>query len=115
MREPTNVEKIENRILNLRGRRVMLDFDLAELCGVETKQLTRQVRRNLRRFPDDFMHQLTQKELANLRCQIGTSRWGGRRHLPYAFTEQGIAMLSSVLNSERAILVMFKSCGRLLS
>ncbi len=105
MNELINIDKIGNRIFHLRGRYVILDSDLAELYGVETKQLTRQVRRNLERFPDDFMYLLTNKEVAILRCQIGTSRWGGRRHLPYAFTEQGIAMLSSVLNSERAVSV----------
>ena len=81
----------------------MLDRDLAELYGVETKYLTRQVRRNIERFPEDFMFQLIREEF--LRCQIVTSSWGGRRYLPYAFTEQGVAMLSSVLNSKRAIQV----------
>ncbi len=84
----------------------MLDSDLAELYGVETKQLKRQVRRNIKRFPDDFMFELTQEEYKDfLRCQFGTSSWGGRRYLPYAFTEQGVAMLSSILNSERAVIV----------
>ena len=83
----------------------MLDRDLAQLYGVETKQLTRQVRRNFDRFPEDFMFQLTRQEVINLRCQFGTSRWGGRRYHPYAFTEQGVAMLSTVLNSTRAIRV----------
>ncbi len=81
----------------------MLDSDLAVLYGVETKQLTRQVRRNINRFPDDFMFRLTKEDF--LRCQIGTSKSGGRRYPPYAFTEHGILMLSSVLNSERAIQV----------
>lgn len=98
-----SVEKIESRIFQIRGRKVMLDRDLAELYGVETKQVTRQVRRNIRRFPEDFMFRLTKEEF--LRCQIGTSKKGGRRYLPYAFTEQGVAMLSSVLNSERAVMV----------
>ena len=98
-----SVEKIENKIFQIRGKKVMLDKDLAELYGVETKQLTRQVCRNIKRFPEDFMFRLTKAEI--LRCQIGTSRWGGRRYLPYAFTEQGVAMLSSVLNSKRAIMV----------
>ena len=83
----------------------MLDEDLAELYEVETKQLKRQVRRNASRFPSDFMFVLTKKEFENLRSQIGASRWGGSRFLPMAFTEQGVAMLSSVLNSERAIKV----------
>ncbi len=97
------VTKMENRIFQIRGSRVMLDRDLAELYEVETKQLTRQVRRNIERFPDDFMFRLTKQEI--LRCQIGTSSYGGRRYAPYVFTEQGVAMLSSVLNSRRAILV----------
>ncbi len=81
----------------------MLDEDLARLYGVKTKQFNRQVKRNLERFPEDFMFQLTEAEV--LRCQIGTSKRGGRRYLPYAFTEQGVAMLSSVLNSPLAIQV----------
>lgn len=96
-------ERIETKILLIRGQKVMLDEDLSELYGVETKQLTRQVRRNMERFPEDFMFRLTKEEF--LRCQFGTSKRGGRRYLPYAFTEQGVAMLSSVLNSKRAILV----------
>ena len=99
------VEKIKNKIFQIRGKNVMLDRDLAELYGVETGQLTRQVRRNRDRFPDDFMFLLTRKELINLKCQFGTSSWGGTRKLPYAFTEHGILMLSSVLNSKRAIKV----------
>src|SRR5437868_4438883 len=87
------------------AKKVMLDFDLAVLYGVETKQLKRQVKRNIERFPDDFMFELTRKEFDNLRSQFGTSSWGGIRHLPYAFTEQGVAMLSSVLSSKRAISV----------
>jgi ORF6N domain len=99
-------ERIERSILLLRGQKVMLDVDLASLYGVETKALTRAVRRNGRRFPRDFMFQLTNAEFKNLRCQTGTSRqWGGRRYAPYVFTEQGVAMLSSVLQSERAVLV----------
>ena len=104
MRELINIGKIEIRIFQIRGRRVMLDADLAMLYMVETKQLKRQVNRNIKRFPADFMFKLTAKETENLRCQFGTSSCGGRRHLPYVFTEQGIAMLSSVLNSERAIM-----------
>ena len=97
--------RIEQAILLLRGYKVMLDFDLAELYGVETKALKRAVRRNLPRFPADFMFMLTVKEFGILRSQFGTSRWGGLRYRPYAFTEQGVAMLSSVLRSERAVRV----------
>ena len=97
------VERIESRIFQIRGRKVMLDNDLAMLYGVDTKYLTRQVRRNVQRFPEDFMFRLTREEF--LRCQNVTSKRGGRRYLPYAFTEEGVAMLSSVLNSTRAILV----------
>ncbi len=100
---PISVDKIESKIFQIRGRRIMIDEDLALLYGVETKQLTRQVRRNIRRFPPDFMFKLTMQEF--LRCQFGTSKRGGRRYVPYVFTEQGVAMLSSVLNSERAIQV----------
>ncbi len=105
MGEFITIEKIESKIFQIRGRRVMLDEDLAMLYGVQTKQLLRQVQRNIKRFPDDFMFILTKQEVINLRCQIGTSSWGGRRYLPHAFTEEGVAMLSSVLNSERAIVV----------
>ena len=98
-------KEIKSKIFQIRGKNVMLDMDLADLYGVETKQLTRQVRRNIDRFPSDFMFLLTWKEVTNLRCQFGTSSWGGRRHIPYAFTEQGVAMLSSVLNSKRAVMV----------
>ena len=96
-------EKIINKIYLIRGKKVMLDFDLAELYLVETKQLKRQVKRNPERFPGDFMFQLTTKEFENLRSQIGASSWGGTRYLPMVFTEQGVAMLSSVLNSSTAI------------
>ena len=100
-------ERIETRIFLLRGEKVMFDFHLAELYGVETKTLNRAVQRNSERFPADFMFQLDRQELANLMCQIGTSssQHGGTRKLPYAFTEQGVAMLSSVLRSERAVQV----------
>jgi phage regulator Rha-like protein len=98
-------EIIENKIFLLRGKKVMLDFDLAALYGVETKQLKRAVKRNAYRFPADFMFPLTKKETAILRCQNGTSSWGGKRYLSYAFTEHGVLMLSSVLKSKRAILV----------
>ncbi len=98
-------EAIINKIYLIRGQKVMLDKDLAEMYGVETKQLKRQVRRNAERFPEDFMFELTAGELENLRSQIDTSSWGGTRYVPMAFTEQGVAMLSSVLNSTRAIRV----------
>ena len=99
------IEAIERRICLIRAEKVMLDADLAVLYQVETKTLNRAVRRNIARFPDDFMFQLSKAELENLRCQIGTSSWGGRRYQPFAFTEHGVAMLSSVLNSKRAIQV----------
>lgn len=83
----------------------MLDFELSELYETETKQLKRQVRRNIERFPDDFMFELTTEEFSDLRSQFGTSSWGGSRYTPMAFTEQGVAMLSSVLNSSTAIKV----------
>ena len=97
------VEKITNKIYVIRGFKVMIDRDLAELYGVETKRLKEQVRRNISRFPEDFMFVLTNQEVRNLRSQIATSSWGGTRYIPMAFTEQGVAMLSSVLNSKRAI------------
>ncbi len=96
-------QKILTRIYVVRNQKIMLDEDLAEMYGVETKQLKRQVRRNMDRFPKDFMFELTRKEFENLRSQIGTSRWSGTRFTPMAFTEQGVAMLSSVLNSKTAI------------
>ncbi len=98
-------EVIEQKIYLIRGQRVMLDKDLANLYQVPTKRLNEQVKRNKRRFPKDFAFLLTQQETAILRSQFATSRWGGQRYLPYAFTEQGVAMLSSVINSERAIQV----------
>lgn len=98
-------EKIVNKIYLIRGKKVMLDRDLAELYGVETKVLKQQVKRNIERFPEDFMFFLSQNEFDNLRSQIVTSSWGGTRYLPMVFTEQGIAMLSSVLKSARAIQV----------
>ncbi len=116
---PVSVELIERRIYLIRGHKVMIDVDLAELYEVPTKRLNEQVRRNLKRFPKDFMFRLTKTEAEALRSQFATSKKspesltsqfaiskkgrGGRRTLPYAFTEQGVAMLSSVLNSERAI------------
>jgi phage regulator Rha-like protein len=100
------VERIEQAILLIRNQKVMLDGDLAVLYEVQTKQLVRAVKRNLSRFPLDFMFQVTEDEFETLRCQFGTSsQWGGRRYPPYAFTEQGVAMLSSVLRSERAVQV----------
>jgi len=124
-----SVQLIERRIYLIRGQKVMLDFDLAELYGVPTKQLNQQVSRNRKRFPEDFMFRLTKEEaeflrshltISNLRSQFVTSRsdlrsqfatsssgHGGRRYLPRAFTEQGVAMLSSVLSSEQAIEVNF--------
>jgi phage regulator Rha-like protein len=100
------VDRIAGAILLLRGEKVMLDADLATLYGVETKALVRAVKRNLGRFPEDFMFQLTKAEFDNLRYQSGTSSsWGGRRFPPYAFTEHGVTMLSSVLQSERAVQV----------
>src|SRR4030067_1855284 len=102
------VEVIERKILLIRGQKVMLDSDLAELYGVETSNLNKAVKRNIARFPEDFMLQLTKEEADSLRFQIGMSKTegrGGRRYLPYACTEQGVAMLSSVLNSKRAVQV----------
>ena len=98
-------ERIERAILVLRGHKVMLDSDLADLYDVPTKVLLQAVRRNRERFPVDFMFQMEKQEVAILRSQFVTSSWGGRRSVPYAFTEQGVAMLSSVLNSARAIAV----------
>ncbi len=98
------ISRIDGLIHILRSQRVMLDADLAELYGVEVRQLKRQVRRNKERFPEDFMLVLTTQEHEILRCQIGTLGWGRySKYLPYAFTEQGVAMLSSVLKSARAI------------
>lgn len=96
-------EKIMNRIHVIRNHKVMLDFDLAEMYGVETKRLNEQLKRNIKRFPKDFMFSLTEKETQNLRSQNATSSWGGNRRTPNAFTEQGVAMLSSILNSDTAI------------
>ncbi len=105
-------DNIESRILLIRGQKVMLDADLAELYGAETGALNRAVKRNHERFPEDFMFQLTSEEFADLKCQIGTSNLrsqigisnrGGRRYLPYAFTEHGALMLGNVLKSDRAV------------
>ena len=94
---------VQNLIYEIRGQRVMLDFDLARLYQVETKVLNQAVKRNARRFPHDFMFQLDLKEFTILKSQIVTSSWGGTRKLPYAFTEQGVAMLSGILHSDVAI------------
>ncbi len=98
-------EIISNKIFFIRNQKVMIDRDLANLYGVETKYLKRQVRRNIERFPEDFMFELSNEELNILRSQFGTSSWGGNRYTPMAFTEQGVAMLSSVINSPKAIAV----------
>ncbi len=96
---------VRQKIFIIRGKKVMFDKDLAQLYGVSTKRPNEQVKRNLKRFPADFMFLLTRQEVTNLRSQFATSRWGGRRYNFNAFTEQGVAMLSSVLNSDRAIRV----------
>ncbi len=98
-------EFVISKIFLIRGKKVMFDNDLAELYGVTTGNLNKAVRRNSKRFPDDFMFRLKQKEFNNLMLQNETINWGGRRTAPYVFTEQGVAMLSSVLNSKRAIVV----------
>jgi hypothetical protein len=97
------VEIVEKRILRIRDQRVILDKDLAELYGVETKVLKQAVKRNKDRFPDDFMFELTREEFKNLRSQIVTSSWGGTRYLPMAFTEHGAIMAANTLNTPRAI------------
>ena len=99
------LEKIENKIHSIRGKKVMLDSDLAGLYGVETRSLIQSIKRNIKRFPEDFMFQITEREYKALRSQFVISKKGGRRYLPYAFTEQGVSMLSSVLNSNKAIQV----------
>ena len=97
------VERIEKSILLIRGHKVMLDADLAALYGVPTKRLNEQIKRNLDRFPADFMFQLTKGEFDDLKSQFATSSWGGRRTRPYAFTEHGAVMAANVLNSPRAV------------
>jgi len=92
-----------NKIYLIRGQNVMIDSDLAELYQLETKRINEQVKRNLARFPEDFMFRINEEEFDNLKSQFATASWGGRRNLPYVFTEHGILMLSSVLSSERAI------------
>ena len=98
-----DLQIIQNKIYEIRGHKIMLDFDLAQLYEVETKALNLAVKRNSQRFPGDFMFQLNSEEWDSLRLQIETSKRGGRRYLPYAFTEQGLAMLSGILNSDKAI------------
>lgn len=107
MNELIPIQIIENKILIIRGMKVMFDKDLAALYEIETGALNRAVKRNLERFPDFFMFQLTEEEFNSLRCQFGISKTGkgGRRYLPYVFTEHGVLMLSSVLNSKKAIAV----------
>jgi len=100
-----NEAVIISKIYVIRDQKVMLDEDLAELYDVETKRLNEQVKRNINRFPEDFMFELTKSEYENLKSQNATARWGGRRTLPYAFTEHGVLMLSSVLKSEKAVSV----------
>lgn len=99
------LQLIQNKIYEIRGQRVMLDFDLANMYDTETKRLKEAVRRNIARFPGDFMFELSPDEWKILRTQFATSSWGGLRYLPFAFTEQGVAMLASVLKSETAIQV----------
>lgn len=96
------VDNIRNRVYIIRGQQVMLDYDLAEIYGYEVKNLNQQVKRNIARFPEDFMFQITKSELDSMKSQIVTSSWGGNRKLPYAFTEQGIYMLATVLRGELA-------------
>lgn len=98
-------EVVISKIYYIREQKVMLDSDLAELYQVETRRLNEQIKRNIERFPQDFMFRLTNEEWKNLKSQFATSRWGGRRKEPYAFTEHGVLMLSSVLNSKKAIAV----------
>ncbi len=97
------IEIIKNSILEVRGKKVILDFELAKMYQVETRSLKQAVRRNIERFPTDFMFELTEDEMKNLTSQFVTSSWGGTRHQSFAFTEQGVAMLSSVLKSKKAI------------
>ncbi|MBL0330902.1 MAG: ORF6N domain-containing protein [Bacteroidetes bacterium] len=101
-------EIILNKIYLIRNQKVMIDIDLAQLYKVETKRLNEQVRRNIKRFPEDFMFQLTEKEFGILKSQFATSSWGGKRKLPFVFTEHGVLMLSSILSSDIAISVNIK-------
>jgi len=103
VRDLIPLERISGKIYKIRKNYIMLDQDLAELYGIETRHLIQAVKRNINRFPEDFMFQLSKDEFKILRSQIVISSWGGRRYPPYAFTEQGVAMLSSVINSSRAV------------
>ena len=106
MKNDLNIqERIPGLIYVIRGQKIILDSDLAILYDIETKRLNEQVKRNLERFPEDFMFRLSEIEWVDLQSQLATARWGGRRNPPYAFTEHGVAMLSSVLNSSNAIQV----------
>jgi hypothetical protein len=100
---PPHSEEFLSQIYVIRGQRVMLDKDLAEVYGTETKFIKRAVKRNLKRFPPEFVFELSKEEFEDLRYQIGTSSWGGTRYLPYAFTEHGAVMLASVLNTDAAV------------
>ena len=100
---PVPTERITERIFIVRGQKVILDADLADLYGVETRRLNEQVRRNRARFPKDFIFELTAEEFANLMSQFATSSWGGRRKLPLVFTEHGTIMAATVLNTPRAV------------
>ena len=100
---PVPTERITERIFIVRGQKVILDADLADLYGVETRRLNEQVRRNRARFPEDFIFELTAEEFANLMSQFATSSWGGRRKLPLVFTEHGTIMAATVLNTPRAV------------
>ncbi len=97
------IQSIQNKIYEIRGQRVMLDYDLAEMYDTETKYLKRSVKSNIKKFPTDFMFELTKQEYESLRCNISTSKRGGTRYMPFAFTEHGVTMLASVLNSDKAI------------
>ena len=103
MNQVIDLKDIKQRIHTIRGVKVMVDMDLAELYEVENKVLKRNVRRHIDRFPEDFMFELTADEFRNLRSQFGTSSWGGTRYMPMAFTEQGVAMLSGIINSQKAV------------
>jgi len=109
------VERIERQILLIRGQKVLLDSQLAELYGVATGNLVRAMKRNIERFPEDFMFQLCREEFADLKCHFGTSsEWGGRRYPPYAFTEHGVAMLSSVLKYDGQFKAVFDAIRALM-
>lgn len=113
--QSTGLDHIQNKIHTIRGVQVMLDRDLAKLYGVSVKRLNEQVKRNLNRFPINFMFKLTNQELKLLGSQIATSSWGGRRYLPYVFTEQGVASLSSVLRSRVAVEMSIKIINSFIS